>query len=205
MLAFLGVSCKDDNNQRQAEMIKEQKKNEEVFQVISKAWVFNFPVLTPGAQREVNGWEDYRIFLMELKQKPKSSIGAFQQKAASLSKKVDELNKRIPQKLQKTSVKSRISVLVTEIKSLDMYIHLSNIPQQRIIELISEINYAIVSLQGEFEEIVRKSQIPMEQGESDLKMMQDTSRAIPSNPNSNTPNFKFIPRGEQGNIIQPIR
>jgi hypothetical protein len=30
------------------------------------------------------------------------------------------------------------------------------------------------------EEIVKRSQIPMEEGESDLIMMKDTSRAIPN-------------------------
>lgn len=203
MLSLLGVACQDDKSDRQAQMVKEQQKNEKVFEAISKAWNFQAPQLSPAAQGEVNGWEDWRMFLLELKQKPKSSIGAFQQKATTLSQKVDELEKRIPTKLQKTSVKSRISVLVTQIKSLDMYMHLSNIPQQRIVELIKEINYAVVSLQGEFEEIVRKSQIPTEQGESDLKQMQDTTRAIPNNPDR--PKIIISRRIEQGSPFRPIR
>jgi hypothetical protein len=36
------------------------------------------------------------------------------------------------------------------------------------------------SLEAQFQEILRKEKIPLEQGESDMIKMLDTSRAIPS-------------------------
>ena len=44
------------------------------------------------------------------------------------------------------------------------------------------VEAAVASLQLQFEEIVRKDKIPMEQGESDMIKMLDTTRAIPSTP-----------------------
>ena len=87
-LILTSVSCKDDETQRDAENLKDIKKRELVFDVINKCWVFNIPVLQLQAQAVVGNWSEWRMFLSELKQKPKSSIGAFQQKAKTLSKKV---------------------------------------------------------------------------------------------------------------------
>ncbi len=179
-LILTTVSCKDDETQRDAENLKDIKKRELVFDVINKCWVFNIPVLQLQAQAVVGNWTEWRMFLSELKQKPKSSIGAFQQKAKTLSKKVFELNNSIPIKFSNRAVRSRIAVLTTQIHSLDLYINLHDIPSQKVVTLIPEINLALASLEAQFEEIVRKEQIPLEQGESDMIRMLDTSRAIPS-------------------------
>lgn len=181
-------SCQNDESKREAEKLKDQKKKELVFQAINKSWVFNPQTLTPQTQAVVSNWSEWRQFLTELKQKPKSSIGAFQQKARTLSKKVLHLNNNIPPKLAQPAVRSRIAVLLTQVRSLDLYIHLDEIPEQKITALIQEINAAITSLEMQFEEIVRKEQIPIEQGESDMIRMLDTSRAIPSTrPSNNLP------------------
>ena len=182
ILFFLTVfiSCKDDEANRETEKIKDIKKKEQVFDAINGSWVFNIPSLQPQTQLLVTNWSEWRLFLTELKQKPKSSIGAFQQKSKALTKKVFDLNNNIPQRLNQSAVKSRIAVLITQIRSLDLYINLQNIPKEKIIVLIPEINLSIASLEAQFEEIVRKGQIPIEQGETDMIRMLDTSRAIPS-------------------------
>ena len=51
-----------------------------------------------------------------------------------------------------------------------------------------------------FEEIIRKEQTPREQGESDIKRMLDTSRAIPS-----VSKIKIRQRFEQSGTIEQIR
>lgn len=183
-LIITSVSCKDDETQRDAENLKDIKKRELVFDVVNKCWVFNIPVLQPQAQAVVGNWTEWRMFLSELKQKPKSSIGAFQQKAKTLSKKVFDLNNSIPIKFTNRAVRSRIAVLTTQIHSLDLYVNLHDIPSQKVVALIPEINLALASLEAQFEEIVRKEQIPVEQGESDMIRMLDTSRAIPSSKNN---------------------
>jgi len=197
LLAFLSFSCKDDKQDREIEKEKNLEKRELIFQEINKAWHFNTMPLSPNAQATVSRWEQWRIFLTELKQKPKSSIGAFQQKSRTLAQKVLQLNNNIPPKLNKPSVKSRIAVLTTQIRSLDLYIHLSNIPEKKVISLIPEINGGVASLQSEFEEIIRKEQIPLEQGESDIIKMRDTARAIRSERK-----IKISPRFEQSGTIQ---
>lgn len=78
----------------------------------------------------------------------------------------------------KPEVKSRIAVIVTKINSLNLYINLKNIPDQKIIKLIPEINQEIQSLQLQFAEIDAKNRIKMEDGEEDMIRMLDTTRAI---------------------------
>jgi hypothetical protein len=125
-------------------------------------------------------WNEWRLFLNELNQKPKSTIGAFQKKAKELSKKAADLNNNIPIAYNKPEVKSRISVLISKINALNLFINLDEIPDQKVVALVAEINIQLVSLQSQLDEIVRKSTIPKEEGESDLIQMLDTSRAIPN-------------------------
>jgi hypothetical protein len=122
------------------------------------------------------------VFLNELGQKPKSSIGAFQQKAKTLSKRAAELNNNIPIKYNLPEIKSRIAVIITKINAINLYIHLNQIPDKKIVQLVQEINAEVASMQWQLDEIKRKSEIKTEDGESDMLRMLDTTRAIPTNP-----------------------
>jgi hypothetical protein len=176
---ILIIGCKNDDNQRAIEQEKDIKKKELVFENINKDWNFNVPNLNPQAQVLVNNWTEWRLFKEDINQKPKSSIGAFQQKSKSLSKKVTDLNFTIPPKIATTALKSRISVLTTQIRMLELYMNLQQIPYEKVKLLVPEINLGIASLNAQFEEIIRKQQIPLEKGESDMIRMLDTTRAIP--------------------------
>ena len=55
---------------------------------------------------------------------------------------------------------------------------MQSIPDQKIVKLIPEINQEIQSLQFQFAEIDKKSQIKIEDGEADMIRMLDTTRAI---------------------------
>jgi hypothetical protein len=91
-----------------------------------------------------------------------------------------DLQMNIPFEFDNQQIKSRISVIITKVKSLDLYIHLRQIPEQKVIKLVNELNTEIDYFQLQMEEIVKRSQIPMEEGEQDLIKMKDTSRAIPN-------------------------
>ena len=171
---------------RQKENLKDTQKKTVVFNTINSKWNFNTQPINPAAQGALTIWSEWRILMGELAQKPKSTIGAFQQKAKILSKKAIDLNNNIPIAYNKPEVKSRISVLITKINALDLFINLQNIPANKVVGLIQEINIQIRSIQTQLGEIVRKNTIPRE-GESDLIKMLDTTRAIPSN--QNTKNF----------------
>ena len=189
LLMVIGVSCKDDDTKRETARLKNLEKTEKVFEIINKNWNFSEKPMNSETQTWVSNWNEWRDFLSELKQKPKSSIGAFKKKSKTLSKKVQQLNNNIPIKFANPQVKSRIAILTTQIHSLDLYMNLDNVPAEKVVALVPEINKAIASLQLQFEEIVRKDKIPMEQGESDMIRMLDTTRAIPS-----TPINKTLPR-----------
>lgn len=92
------------------------------------------------------------------------------------------LNTNIPYEYNKPQIKSRISTLITKVRLLDLFIHLDNIPDKKVTLLVSEINLELVSLQRQMDKIVEKSRIPLEEGESDLLKMMDTTRAIPNTP-----------------------
>ncbi|MBC7523193.1 MAG: hypothetical protein H7239_01970 [Flavobacterium sp.] len=178
ILAFL--SCKDDSVIEKASQQKEAQKKEVIFDNISKAWIFVIPSLESSTQSSVNNWIEWRAFLTEINQKPKSSIGAFQNKSSALSKKVADLDHNIPKIFDKPQVKSRILVLITKIKAMDLFIHLNQIPDKKVIQFIAEINAEINSLQKQLEEIIIRTKIPKEAGEPDLIRMKDTARAIPN-------------------------
>ena len=139
-LVFLLNSCKNDTEKRLAETEKDAKKKELIFDNINKGWVFNAKPINETSKSTTLDWNDWRLFLAELDQKPKKTIGAFQKKSAELSKKVMALNNFIPTEFNKPQVKARIAILITKIRMLDLYIHLKDIPDQKVIALIPEIN-----------------------------------------------------------------
>ena len=199
LLAFILFSCQNDNQKRLAENKKEIKKREIIFKNIEKGWVFYDTPITEASEKSIASWNEFRLFLAELAQKPKKTIGAFQKKSEALSKKAMALNNNIPFEFDKPQIKSRISTLITKVRLLDLFIHLDIIPDKKVTLLVSEINLELVSLQRQMDKIVEKSKIPVEEGESDLLKMMDTTRAIPSTltPNTvNTPIDPNLPRVE---------
>ncbi len=182
LLLVLLSSCQEDPKVRALEQEKETQKREVIFANINKGWNFNSQPLNQTSSELRTNWAEWRVFLNELGQKPKSSIGAFQQKAKTLSKKAAELNNNIPIKYNIPEVKSRIAVLTTKVNAVDLYIHLNQIPDKKIVQLIQEINTEVASMQWQLDEIKRKSEIKTEDGEGDMLRMLDTARAIPTNP-----------------------
>jgi hypothetical protein len=188
-LIFVLNSCKNDTEKRLVETQKDAKKKELIFSNINKGWVFNANPINATSQANTLSWNEWRLFLSELDQKPKKTIGAFQKKSTELSKKVMDLNNSIPMDFNKPQIKARISILITKVRMLDLYIHLKDIPDQKVIALIPEINTELASLQNQMDKIVQKNKIPLEEGESDLLKMLDTTRAIPNTlqPDPNIP------------------
>ena len=190
-LIFILSACKNDNQKRLAENEKQAKKNELIFSNINKGWVFYDTPINSTSEATVASWNELRMFFAELVVKPKKTIGAFQKKSKALSKKVMALNENIPSQFNKPQIKSRVSTLITKVRLLDLFLNLDKIPDQKVIVLVSEINAELVSLQRQMDKIVEKSKIPVEEGESELMKMMDTSRAIP-----NTPTDPNLPRVE---------
>lgn len=179
-LLFVISSCNNEAENREITNKREAQKREIIFENISKAWHFSIPQLNPETKAFSNNWEELRLFMNELNQYPKSSIGAFQKKAIALSTKAMNLNNNIPEKFNKPEIRSRISVLISKVNSINLYINLHQIPDQKIIRLLQDTNQEIASLGYQMEEIIRKENIPAEEGESDMIRMLDTTRAIPS-------------------------
>ncbi|SHM83352.1 hypothetical protein [Flavobacterium xinjiangense] len=190
-LIIILSACKNDNQKRLAENEKQAKKNELIFSNINKGWVFYDTPINSTSEATVASWNELRVFFAELAVKPKKTIGAFQKKSKALSKKVMALNENIPSQFNKPQIKSRVSTLITKVRLLDLFLNLDKIPDQKVIVLVSEINAELVSLQRQMDKIVEKSKIPVEEGESELMKMMDTSRAIP-----NTPTDPNLPRVE---------
>jgi len=178
LLVFLS-SCQEDTKVRAMEQEKETQKRDAIFTSINMGWNLNSHPINKTSNDLTSYWAEWRVFLNELGQKPKSSIGAFQQKAKSLSKRAVDLNNNIPIEFNLPEIKSRISVLTTKVNSVNLYIHLNQIPDKKIIKLLQEINAEVVSMQWQLDEIKHKSEIKTEEGESDMLKMLDTTRAIP--------------------------
>ena len=175
---LLLTSCQDNKDQRLVENTKDAKKQALIFATIDKGWNFNTTPTNATSQQLRNSWSDWRIFNNELSQKPKSTIGAFQKRAKILSEKAAALKNKIPNEFNKPEIKSRISALTAKINMLNLYINLDTIPAQKVVSLIPEINIELAGIQSQMDEIVRKKNIPIEEGESDIIRMRDPSRAI---------------------------
>ena len=180
LFVFVLNSCQDENEKRRAENEKEAKKKEVIFNNINKGWVFIDEPINEISEQKISSWPQWRDFLKEIDQKPRKTIGAFQKKSAAIAKKAMALNENIPAEFNLPQIKSRISVLITKVKMMDLFIHLDKIPDEKVTFLIGEINKELVSLERQMENIVVKSKIPKEQGEEDFLRMLDTTRAIPN-------------------------
>jgi uncharacterized membrane protein YgaE (UPF0421/DUF939 family) len=178
------MGCKDDSAERLAANKKDLEKKDAIFTAINNAWSFRTIQPQAKSQTLIANWEELRLLLLELNQKPKSTIGAFQKKSIDLTKKVDSVYNSIPSNLQIPEFKSRFLVLLNQFRTLELFITLDEIPQTKVIAVIEEINKQLASIEIQLDEFVRKSEVPMEQGESDMIRMLDTSRAaknIPKN------------------------
>lgn len=180
LLIFILNSCHDEDAKRLAANQKEAKKNEKIFNNINKAWIFIDEPINEVSEQNFRDWTEWRDFLKEIGEKPRKTIGAFQKKSTAISKKALALNTNIPVQFNQPQIKSRISILITKVKMLDLFIHLSQIPDDKVTFLIGEINKELVSLERQMDNIVVKSKIPKEQGEEDFLRMLDTTRAIPN-------------------------
>lgn len=195
-LVFILLSCKNDNQKRLAENQKQVKRNELIFAAIEKSWVFHDAPINTTTEATIASWNELRVFFEELAVKPKKTIGAFQKKSKALSTKVMALNENIPAQFDKPQIKSRVSALITKVRLLDLFLNLDKIPDKKVTVLVSQINSELVSLQRQMDKIVEKSKIPVEEGESELRKMMDTSRAIPNTPTPSTPVDPNLPQIE---------
>ena len=173
-------SCQDEATIRKKERLKNAEKSEVIFNKINQNWKLSTGNSTSEVESILRDWNEWNDFSREIEQKPKSSINAFRKKAITLSKKAEALNKNIPEKFNSPQIKSRISIIVTQLHSLDLYINLDQIPAEKIMVIIPNINKGFQALQAQFQETLRKEKIPLETGEADMIKMLDTTRAIPS-------------------------
>ena len=93
-----------------------------------------------------------------------------------LTAKADTLVISIPLEYNKPQILSRITTLNTKLKSLETFMNLEVIPQQKVAKLIPEINEEISGLYNQWNEIVIKKAIPKEIGEELMLQALDTTR-----------------------------
>jgi hypothetical protein len=168
-------SCQEDA-QQQLDAKKIAQKNEVVFKNISKMWQFQFPKARPDIQTTLSSWNAWRQFEIELLQTPKSTLSAFQLKTKNIATKADALASSIPVEYNKPEVLSRLAALNTKLKSLELYLNLSVIPEQKVAQVIPEINEEIKGLYNQWDEISIKKAIPKEIGEELMLQALDTAR-----------------------------
>lgn len=173
-LIFL-VSCNDYTEQNE-KSLKLAQKQEAVFKAISKKWDFTFPDSKPEVKQTIGNWNQWQQFKRELEEKPKTSLLAFQLKVETVSKRVDSLSLTVPENFNIPQVRSRLITLNTKVKSLDTFIHLEDIPQKKVLGLISEINEEIKGVYTQLDEVVVKKAIPKEIGEDFMIRALDTTR-----------------------------
>ena len=139
-------------------------------------WQFQFPAARPDIQTTLSSWNAWRQFEIELLQTPKSTLSAFQLKTKNIATKADALASSIPLEYNKPQVLSRLAALNTKLKSLELFLNLSIIPEQKVAQIIPEINEEIKGLYNQWDEISIKKAIPKEIGEELMLQALDTAR-----------------------------
>lgn len=176
LVLTLGLMACENDSKQELEAQKVAQKNEAVFKNISKMWQFNFPTPRPEVEATLDRWNEWRQFEIEMLQKPKSTLSAFQMKTKNLASKADTLSITIPFEYNKPQILSRITTLNTKLKSLETFLNLRIIPEQKIAKLIPEINEEIKGLYKQWDEIIIKNAIPKEIGEELMLQALDTAR-----------------------------
>jgi hypothetical protein len=180
LVILMQFSCNNNGEKRLADQQRDAKKKELIFKNIKKSWIFFDSPINETSEASIKTWPQWREFMEELAKNPNKRIVDFQKKSKTLSTKVMALNMNIPAQFDTPQIRSRIATLITQVRMLDLYIHLDNISDKKVVQLVAEINIELVSLQRQMDKIVEKSKIPMETGESELlQMITDTTRAIP--------------------------
>lgn len=178
LVAGIITSCKEDDSKRVAEQERYQEKRTQVLTNISRAWKFREMQLSPRSQELVQDWAQWRLFFSELSNTPTGTIEAFQKKSKDLTRKADDMFQTLPEGMQIVELRSRFLVLLNYFRSLEMFVNLDEIPEQKVMLLIQEINQQLSSIELQMEEMHRKKDIKMEAGEAEMLRLLDTSRAV---------------------------
>lgn len=175
LLAFGIVSC-NNQDERIADSARAEKLNSVALETLSKNWHFAIPPANTKVQNQIQGWNQWHNFMRELQQTPKGSLNAFRTKSKNLVTKGQLLELNIPKMFNKPAVKSRISTLNTKLKSLETYTSLQIVPTEKVLKLLPEVSAELASIQNQMTEIIVKSEIPQEEGESIMLQALDTAR-----------------------------
>ena len=144
--------------------------------MIENSWKFDVAPVSPKVAERISGWNEWEQFNSELQQKPRGSLDAYRRKVKILSTKVDGLVKNIPPFFNKPQVRSRIGVLITQVKQLETFMGLETIPDKKVVGLINAVAANVNSTQKQFDELIRFSEIPKEDGEEQMIRALDTTR-----------------------------
>lgn len=175
LFSLLLICCNEETTSLDNEKIL--AKNKQTYNLINSVWDLTIPNPSPTVKKDIANWNEWQQLVIELQQKPKSNLTAFQLKTKNISGKIDSLEYNIPDKYNKPAVKSRIASLNSKIKMLDNYINLSDVPEKKIKNILPEINNEIIGLVNQLEEVILKNQIPIEEGESYILKAKDTMRS----------------------------
>lgn len=178
-------SCEEDVKDQQAQLLKVQRYNDSIVKIISKNWNLSVPSPTPKVQQLTTRWNEWHQFRDELAKKPNANLAAYRQKAQSLAEKAEALNNNIPAIFDMPHVRSRIAVLNTKARSLYTYINVDVAQDEKVIDLLKEITRETISIQNQFDEAVRRLEVPKEFGEDEMLRALDTVRM--ANPDAMRP------------------
>lgn len=188
LLGLLGLlfSCQDENAQHTADLKEITQENNDAFKAISAKWGFTIAQPTPGAAAQMANWQEWKLYVKELQQKPKANLEAYREKAKLMVTRAEGLLNNMPPLFDTPATRTRISVLITKVRLIYMLIGADNsIPANRIIALINDISRESNLLLLQFDEQVRRSQIRAEQGEEEMIRALDTVRM--ANPDAMMP------------------
>lgn len=166
------LSCKKETVQTEKPVSKISQ--DSLVRSIHGKWKFTVAVNNPTISKNLSNWEDWRNYVNELTIAPNPSLGNMAHKATKLVNNVAVLKNSIPEQYNKQETKARITLLETNVQSLDMLLGLEPIDIKEVHKLLANIQKNTNSIINQFNEFEVKANIPKEIGESELIQPIDT-------------------------------
>ena len=172
LLATATISCKKEVVATPS--ITSKISQDSMVKNIHEKWKFTVAVSNPSVNSKLSTWEDWRNYSNELTIAPNASLTNLTRKATALVEKSAVLKNNIPELYNKPETKARLTLLETNIQSLDMFLELEPLNVKEISGLLAGIQKNTNSLINQFDEFEIKAKIPKEIGEDQLHQRIDT-------------------------------
>lgn len=183
-VAIIVSSCKKEEHNADIYKNQMQQRQDSIFNQIEQSWNFVIPASATEVEQSLSNWKIWNEFVDEITLKPITSITAYQKKIDQIEAKLNSvMYLKYPDEFNTPDIKARVSVLMTSLKNLHMYLRLNPIDSDKVTFYINEVQNDINNLMDQMQTNIKRKSLPQTVLEKNmLQQVLDTiRRANPTN------------------------